>query len=67
MSQDNESNNGARPQRLAYDIHASAKLVSVAEPTIRKWIRQGRLPRVGGIRKILIPAAALQKFVSTAE
>jgi len=65
MSQDNENASATAP--LAYDIHASAKLVSVAEPTIRKWIRQGRLPRVSGIRKILIPAAALQKFVSTAE
>jgi excisionase family DNA binding protein len=49
---------------LAHDIHSAARQLSVAEPTIRKWIRQRRLPRVSGCRKILIPAAALEKFVT---
>lgn len=52
---------------LALDVHAAAKTLSVAEPTIRKLIRQRRLPRIGGIRKILIPVAALQKFAASAE
>ena len=52
---------------LALDVHDSAKTLSVAEPTIRKLIRQRRLPRIGGIRKILIPVAALQKFAASAE
>jgi excisionase family DNA binding protein len=52
---------------LALDVHAAAKTLSVSEPTIRKLIRQARLPRIGGIRKILIPVAALQKFAASAE
>jgi hypothetical protein len=53
--------------RLAFDIHDSAKTLSVSEQTIRVLIRRRRLPRIGGIRKILVPVAALQKFAASAE
>jgi hypothetical protein len=61
MNDKNENENG---NRLALDVHESARAISCSVPTIRKLIRAQRLPRISGIRKILVPVAALQNFVS---
>jgi hypothetical protein len=67
MSQDNESNNGAQPQPLVWDVRGAASRISVSPPTVRKLVRQQRLARVPGIRKLLIPESSLRKFSETAE
>ena len=59
MSEENE--NGSR---LALDVFESARTLSCSVPTIRKLIRAQRLPRIEGIRKILVPVAALESFVT---
>jgi hypothetical protein len=49
--------------RLALDVFESARTLSCSVPTVRKLIRSQRLPRIDGIRKILVPVSALNDFV----
>jgi hypothetical protein len=51
--------------RKAYDVKESARLLSCSPGLIRKFIRQGRLARIPGVRKILVPASELESFVSS--
>jgi excisionase family DNA binding protein len=67
MTPDNESNNGAQPQQLLWGVREAATRLSVSPVTIRKLIRQQRLPRVPNIRKLLIPETALQRFANSAQ
>ena len=68
MSKTLETANGVQsPQPLLLDIYAAAQLLSVAPVTIRKLVRQQRLARVPGIRKLLIPDSSLRTFAATAE
>jgi hypothetical protein len=67
MTKPVENSNEPQPQPLLWDIHGAAKLLSVAPPTIRKFVRQQRLARVPGIRKLLIPDCSLRKFAASAE
>jgi hypothetical protein len=53
--------------RLVYGVHQSAERLSCSPGLIRKLIRQGRLTRIPGVRKILIPDASLQEFAASAE
>jgi len=50
-------------EKLAVDVKEAAQRLSVSPGSIRKLIRARRLPRISGIRKILVPVAALQNFV----
>lgn len=50
--------------KLLYDVKGAAEQLSVSVPSIRKLIRQGRLPRVQGVRKILVPREALKNFAA---
>jgi hypothetical protein len=50
--------------KLAVDVKEAAQRLSVSPGSIRKLIRARRLSRIGGIRKILVPVASLQNFVS---
>jgi hypothetical protein len=59
--------NEPQPQPLLLDIYAAAQRLSVAPVTIRKLVRQQRLARVPGIRKLLIPEASCRRFAATAE
>ena len=70
MSIKNENNNNgakSQPLVLVWDVRGAAEKLSVAIPTIRKWVRQGRLRRIKGCRKLLLPDEALREFVATAE
>jgi Helix-turn-helix domain len=58
---DEKENGGGR---LALDVFESARTLSCSVPTVRKFIRAKRLPRIEGIRKILVPVAALENFVT---
>jgi hypothetical protein len=55
------------PQPLLLDIYAVARCLSIAPVTVRKLVRQQRLARVPGIRKLLIPETSCRQFASTAE
>ena len=60
MPNEHENNSG----KLALDVFESARTLSCSVPTVRKLIRSQRLPRISGLRKILVPVAALEKFVT---
>lgn len=53
--------------KLLFNISEAAERLSVSVPLIRRLIRQQRLKRVPGVRKILIPEISLQNFAATAE
>lgn len=59
--------NEPQQQPLLLDIYAAAQRLSVAPVTIRKLVRQQRLARVPGIRKLLIPEVSCRRFAATAE
>jgi hypothetical protein len=67
MNENEENTNGARLQPLVWDVRGAASRISVSPPTVRKLVRQQRLARVPGIRKLLIPESSLRKFSETAE
>jgi excisionase family DNA binding protein len=48
---------------LAYRVDEAAKMVSISQSTIYRWIATGKLKtvKIGGIR--LVPARALQALV----
>ena len=53
------------PAPLAVGVVEAARLINGGKTEwIYKLVRQKRLPRVPGTRKILIPVAALEKFVN---
>jgi hypothetical protein len=56
--------NQKESNRLALDVFESARTLSCSVPTVRKLIRAQRLPRIDGIRKILVPVSALESFVA---
>ena len=58
---------GIQPQPLVWDVHGAARRLSISPVTIRKLIRQRRLSRIPGVRKILIPDVSLREFAATAE
>ena len=49
--------------KLAVNIDVAAQMMSCSASTIRKFIRQRKLPRLLNFRHILIPVAALERFV----
>jgi hypothetical protein len=51
-------------KRLACDVYAAAEMLSCSPGSVRKFLRQEKLPRISGLRKILIPIAALERFVN---
>jgi hypothetical protein len=65
MSIQNENTNGTPP--LLHDIYATAQRLSISTVTVRKLVRQQRLARVPGVRKLLIPESSLQRFAASAE
>lgn len=57
--------NGAA--KLLFDVNEAAARLSMSVVSIRKLLRQQRLKRVAGFRKILIPDQSLRQFAETAE
>lgn len=60
MPEENEINGG----KLALDVFESARTLSCSVQLVRKLIRAQKLPRINGVRKILVPVSALETFVS---
>ena len=48
---------------LLCTVEEAAQRLSCKHGLIRKLVRQRKLPRVAGVRKVLIPVDALEKFV----
>ena len=65
MSATSPVSNGA--PKLLFDVREAAARLSMSVQTIRKLIRQNRLKRVPGIRKILISDAELMRFAGDVE
>jgi len=50
-------------KKLTYSCKEAAEALSLSEPTVARLCREGRLPRVKGIRHILIPVSFLEEWV----
>jgi excisionase family DNA binding protein len=50
--------------RLAYTVAEAAQLIGCGVDLIRRWVRDGDLPRVPCTDAIFIPVAALEAFVA---
>jgi len=66
LNQPFETAGGTPSKPLLLDIYATAQLLSVAPVTVRKLVRQQKLTRVPGVRKLLIPEASCRQFAATA-
>jgi excisionase family DNA binding protein len=53
--------NSAAP--LVYTLHEAAERLKVSGKTVRRLVAAGRLARVRGLRRLLIPAGELERFV----
>jgi len=49
------------------DVQTAASELGVGQSTLRRWIREGRLPVVRLGRRVLIRPAALEKFLQLSE
>ncbi len=52
------------PERLAYTPHEAAFALNLGESKLRELYRTGRLSHVVVGRRILIPVAAVQRFLN---
>lgn len=53
--------------KLLWDVQESAARLSMSVVSVRKMLRQGRLKRVPGFRKILISDNELRQFAAGVE
>ncbi len=54
-------------ERLTLTIPEASKRIGMSEPVIRRAIKEGKLPFLRlGERKLLIPIAALERFMANA-
>lgn len=51
-------------QPIVFGLADSARLLCVSEISIHRLLRAGKLRRVAGLRKILIPRTELERFAS---
>ena len=51
-------------ETLLYSKKQAARILNVSEKTVDRLIKKGRLSRISGYRKVLIPFKALEMFVS---
>lgn len=51
-------------EKLLYTKKEAAKALNVSEKTVDRLIKDGELPRISNIGKVLIPFKALESFVS---
>lgn len=54
-----------QPAKSAYTAKEAALRVGVSRDTIERRVKAGLIPRVPGISKLLISAAALERFVNS--
>jgi hypothetical protein len=50
--------------KLAYSVPEAAAMLSCGHGSIRKFLRQGRLEKLPGFRKIIIPRTSLERLVN---
>lgn len=50
-------------RHVAYKLKKFADLLGVSEITVRRWIKLGKVKRMGGIRHIVIPAFELDRIL----
>ena len=51
-------------ETLLYSKKQAARVLNVSEKTVDRLIKKGRLSRISGYRRVLIPFKALEMFVS---
>lgn len=55
---------GASPvEPLLYDISQVATVLNTSTKTVRRMVLLGRLTRLNGIRKVLIPRKQIEEFI----
>jgi excisionase family DNA binding protein len=54
----------AAPVKLAYSAQETAELLGISESGVRKMVSAGRLPRVPGVQRVLVPAKALERLMA---
>jgi hypothetical protein len=59
--------NGGAHERLLWDGAGAAQRLNISIQLLRKLVRQQRLKRVPGVRKLLIPESSLVGFAASAE
>jgi len=52
---------------MLMDVLAATRELGVGQSTLRRWIREGRLPAVRLGRRVLLRPEALERFVRAAE
>jgi excisionase family DNA binding protein len=52
------------PQCQTLDVKSSAVELGVCEETVRRLVRRKVLPKLPGLRRILIPKAELQRYLA---
>jgi excisionase family DNA binding protein len=57
-------------EKVLYTVRDAAGLLSISEPTLRKWIRQGKFPRpikLGDYTaaRVRVPRSDLEQFVAS--
>ena len=51
-------------ETMLYSKKQAARILNVSEKTVDRLIKKGRLSRISGYRRVLIPFKALEMFVS---
>jgi len=52
---------------MLLDVLAATRELGVGQSTLRRWIREGRLPTVRLGRRVLLRPEAVERFVRAAE
>jgi excisionase family DNA binding protein len=53
-------------KKLTYNVSEAAKMLGVSEPTLYDSIKRGEIPHIFIGHRILIPIAALKKYLDNA-
>lgn len=54
----------AKPAPLCWTIDQAAERLNLATITVRRLILRGKLRKIEGIRKVLVPEASLREFAA---
>lgn len=53
-------------EKLTFNLSEAAVKIGVSEPTLRKAVKQGTIPSIRVGYRVLIPIAALEKYLAEA-
>ncbi|HEY2476366.1 MAG TPA: helix-turn-helix domain-containing protein [Candidatus Cybelea sp.] len=56
---------GGDAKRLVFDVNETAEALRISRSTVKRLIVEGKLRTVRVGRRILVPAAALEKLIKT--